>query len=88
MRETEILVEQQPPQGVFVCDHAGLLINKDSLSLSSLFWLIAGKKKGQFIGVSFPPSRWQVGLGTYLLAPGPSTRHVVGAALRAGCESP
>ena len=32
MRETEILVEQQPPQGVFVCDHAGLVINKFSLS--------------------------------------------------------
>ena len=30
MRETEILVEQQPPQGVFVCDHAGLVINKFS----------------------------------------------------------
>ena len=28
MRETEILVEQQPPQGVFVCDHAVLVINK------------------------------------------------------------
>jgi len=28
VRETEILVEQQPPQGVFVCDHAGLVINK------------------------------------------------------------
>jgi len=27
VRETEILVEQQPPQGVFVCDHAGLVIN-------------------------------------------------------------
>ena len=23
----DILVEQQPPQGVFVCDHAGLVIN-------------------------------------------------------------
>ena len=31
MRETEILVEQQPPQGVLVCDHAGLVINKFSL---------------------------------------------------------
>ena len=31
MRETEILVEQQPQQGVFVCDHAGLVINKFSL---------------------------------------------------------
>jgi len=30
VRETEILVEQQPPQGVFVCDHAGLVINKFS----------------------------------------------------------
>jgi len=28
VRETEILVEQQPPQGVCVCDHAGLVINK------------------------------------------------------------
>ena len=31
VRETEILVEQQPPQGVFVCDHAGLVMNKFSL---------------------------------------------------------
>ena len=30
VRETEILVEQQPPQGVFVCDHAGLVIDKFS----------------------------------------------------------
>jgi len=28
VRETEILVEQQPPQGVLVCDHA--VINKFS----------------------------------------------------------
>ena len=34
VRETEILVEQQPPQGVLVCDHAGLVINK--------FFLTAG----------------------------------------------
>ena len=27
VRETEILVEQQPPQGVFVCEHAGCVIN-------------------------------------------------------------
>ena len=26
-RGIEILLEQQPPQGVFVCDHAGLVIN-------------------------------------------------------------
>ena len=31
MREIEIPVEQQLPQGVFVCDHAGLVINKFSL---------------------------------------------------------
>ena len=31
VRETEILVEQQPPQGVFFCDHAGLVIHKFSL---------------------------------------------------------
>ena len=31
VRETEILVEQQTPQGVFVCDHAGLVINKSPL---------------------------------------------------------
>jgi len=30
VRETEILVKQQPPQGVLVCDHAGLVINKFS----------------------------------------------------------
>ena len=33
--ETEILVEQQPPQGVLVCDHAGLVINKFSLRYCS-----------------------------------------------------
>ena len=32
MRETEILVEQQPPQGVLVCDHAGRVIDKFSLN--------------------------------------------------------
>ena len=31
MRETEIIVEQKNPQGVLVCDHAGLVINKFSL---------------------------------------------------------
>ena len=30
--ETEILVEQQPPQRVLVCDHAGLVINTFSLT--------------------------------------------------------
>jgi len=29
--ETEILVEQQPPQEVLVCDHAGLVMNEFSL---------------------------------------------------------
>ena len=28
VRETEILVAQQPPQGVFVCDYAGRVTNK------------------------------------------------------------
>ena len=28
MRETEILVEQQLPKGVFICEHAGFVINK------------------------------------------------------------
>jgi len=32
VRETEIQLEQQPPQGVFVCEHAGLVINKFSLA--------------------------------------------------------
>ena len=36
MRETEILVEQQTPQGVLVCDHAGGVINK--LSLDGMKW--------------------------------------------------
>ena len=35
VRETEILVEQ-PPQGVFVCDHAGLVISKLSLRGASV----------------------------------------------------
>ena len=30
VRETEILVEQQLPQGIFVCDHAVLVINQFS----------------------------------------------------------
>ena len=32
MKETEILVEQQPPKGVFICDHASLETNKFSLT--------------------------------------------------------
>jgi len=32
VRETEILVEQQSPQGVFVCDDAGLVIKTFSLT--------------------------------------------------------
>jgi len=38
VRETEIQVEQQPPQGVFICDHAGRVINKFSLALSRSIW--------------------------------------------------
>ena len=36
VRETEILVEQQTPQGVFVCDHAGFVINEFSILISTL----------------------------------------------------
>ena len=36
VRETEILVEQQPPQGVFVCGHAGLVINELSHLLNNV----------------------------------------------------
>jgi len=37
VRETEILVEQQPPQEVLVCDHSGLLINKSSQGIRARF---------------------------------------------------
>ena len=45
MRETEILVEQQPPQGVLVCDHAGLVINKFShlVPVGDWVWLAGDK---------------------------------------------
>ena len=36
MRETEILVELQTPQGDFVCAHAGLKINKFSFGAGDL----------------------------------------------------
>ena len=36
VRETAILVEQQPPKGVFICDHAGLVISKFSQQASYL----------------------------------------------------
>ena len=32
VRKTEILVEQQSPKGVFICDHAGSVVNKFSLT--------------------------------------------------------
>jgi len=36
VKETEILVEQQqPPQGVFVCDHAGPVVNTFSLRFAT-----------------------------------------------------
>ena len=41
VRETEIPVEQQPPQGVFVCDHAGLVINKLYLGVGPEAWQVA-----------------------------------------------
>ena len=45
-RETEILVEQQPPQGVLVCDQAGLVIDKFS-------------KKCEYDGVEPCLQRWK-----------------------------
>jgi len=33
LQDVQLLVEQQPPQGVLVCDHAGLVINKFSPGL-------------------------------------------------------
>ena len=33
MKESEILVGQQPPQGVFICDHAGRVVSEFSLDL-------------------------------------------------------
>ena len=36
MSETEILMEQQPPKEVFICDHAGFVINE--LSDSGGLW--------------------------------------------------
>ena len=42
MTETEILVEQQPPQGVFVCDHAGLVINEFSKKASEVAGVFRG----------------------------------------------
>jgi len=46
VRETEILVEQQPPQGVLVCDHAGLVINKFS-SFTGVRGTPARNKRGE-----------------------------------------
>ena len=49
MREPEILVEQQPPQGVFVCDHAGLVINKFSLCMQMVRPKLTETKLARFI---------------------------------------
>jgi len=55
VRETEILVEQQTPHGVFVCDHAGLVINKLSgeearrRPPTTAELLHEGKKKRRFL---------------------------------------
>ena len=48
MRETEILAEEQPPQGVFVCDHAGLVNNQFSLVPRKVWW---GGLQGCGLGV-------------------------------------
>jgi len=42
VRETEILMEQQPPKGAFACDHAGLVINKFSLNVQGSGFTISG----------------------------------------------
>ena len=39
VRETEILVEQHPPQGDLVCDYAGLVINDYRICWSCNQWL-------------------------------------------------
>ena len=41
VREAEILVEQQPPQEVLVCNHSGLVINKHSLAQERRIDLLA-----------------------------------------------
>ena len=43
VRQTEILVDQQPPQGVFVCDHAGLAINNEGKMKRALGGVIRGR---------------------------------------------
>ena len=49
VRETEILAEQQLPQGVFVCDHAGLVINQ---------FFFRGRRTDRFeVGAFFAGSR-------------------------------
>jgi len=45
VRETEIPVEQHPPKGVLVSDHAGLVINKFSRQVPAL--KVEGKVLGQ-----------------------------------------
>ena len=44
--ETDILLEQQLPQGVLGCDHAGLVINKFSQSWVRGTKLWSGKEPG------------------------------------------
>ena len=61
VRETEILVEQQPPQGVLSCDDAGLVINKLShgaiIKLShGVGQVSSGTVGGFYFKVEFHPS--------------------------------
>jgi len=57
VRETEIPVEQQPPQGVFVCDHAGRVINKFSLAVLRF---VGSRRKtlGLVAARRPPPASW------------------------------
>ena len=54
--ETEILVEQQPPHGVFVWDHAGLVINQFSLAPAALGPCTRQRVRG---GVLCAPNAWK-----------------------------
>ena len=61
MRETGILVEQQPSRGVLVCDHAGLVINEFSLNSLVQINLWKRPRKVQFLTVNFKKMDNQTG---------------------------
>ena len=73
VRETEILAEQQPPQGVSVCDHAGLAINKLSSWLvgSSEAWGPSGTVQYEITQATTDPEAKQIVLMVLSLNPKP-----------------